>query len=313
MTRSACGRRRFACALRSGACWRSSAPSARSARSSSGPCRVGGQSREACFTRRSTCSPAARRHDLPRRAGTAAARLRVTLTAIAIGGCLLFRPLPPSRGPQARRRAARRPGSSRSTARHARVLQAPPRPADLFAPTARGFLGYRVERGVLLVAGDPVARPTALPGARPRGGRAARSCTACASRRSAPARRCCRSGARGDARALRRRRGDRRDRRASRSRAARWEGAPGRQPRSRAQATRPSSVPVELERRARPSSRPSQRAGATARRERGFTMAMDSLAASTAARVVASPATARAPSAASCTSSRLRPPAVSLS
>jgi lysyl-tRNA synthetase, class II len=88
----------------------------------------------------------------------------VTLTAIAIGGWLLFRSLPPSREPageHARRSATRlvREHGADTLAffKLRRDLQ------YLFAPDGNGFLGYRIEGNVLLVAGDPVAPPTALP------------------------------------------------------------------------------------------------------------------------------------------------------
>ena len=78
----------------------------------------------------------------------------------------LFRPLgPPRDAPGSRERAGGAGLVRDARPRHARLLQAPAAtPTTYFSADRRAFPGYRVANRVLLVAGDPVGDPAAVPG-----------------------------------------------------------------------------------------------------------------------------------------------------
>ena len=79
---------------------------------------------------------------------------------------LLFRPLggaAPAAGRDARGVRRRRSFASTGATR-SRSSSSAATPTTSSTPTGRAFLGYRIENGVLLVSGDPVGRRDALPG-----------------------------------------------------------------------------------------------------------------------------------------------------
>ena len=84
----------------------------------------------------------------------------VTVVGVAVAAYALFRPKPPPRAlppPEERAAAARLVRKHGSDTLAYFKLR---RDAQyLFSPDRRAFLGYRVERGVALVAGDPVGHP----------------------------------------------------------------------------------------------------------------------------------------------------------
>ena len=138
--------------------------------------------------------------------------------------------LPAARAARRARRArsaGRRRARARARQRHARLLQAPPRQAVPLRSDRRAFVGYRIENGVLLVSGDPVGdRRRRCPSiarepARSRSGTGLRLGAVGVERGRCPA--LARGGA---ARALHRRRGDRRDRAVLARRPGDPEGAP---------------------------------------------------------------------------------------
>ncbi len=202
------------------------------------------------------------------------------LALIVVGGHVFFRPLPPPRRlpDSASREAAydlvRAHGSDTlAFFKLRRDLH------YLFSPDRQAFLGYRVEGRVLLVAGDPIGPTGALPAL-------VRETCAFAEVRGletgglgreflAPA-----SVAAGrPQRALHRRRGDPRNGGASRSKDERSARCASRSTGWRRPATPPApSSPRPSRQRHSRSSSGSRTSGVPATAERGFSMAMDSLA-----------------------------------